>query len=218
MGNFDLGIIRNRLEALEETIIFRLLDRVQFKLNLPVYESGAILDRMHKSNEEICAKFGRFDAVEEKPFFDLSKDEINLTPQIREKYLGFLKTACENGDDNEYGSTAEADISALQAISKRIHYGSVYVAESKFQENPEGFTEAVLAGDKNKVVEMLRNVKAEEKVLQRVFDKCEKIQSAYSSPFRKTIESEIVKEFYKNTIIPLTIEGELQYFFRRIEK
>ena len=184
---------------------------------MPVYEAGAILDCMHKSNEEICEKFGRFNAIEEKPFFDFSRDEINLTAQIRENYLDFLKTACENGDDNEYGSTAETDIAALQAISKRIHYGSHYVAKSKFEEDPKGFTEAVIAGDTEKVVNMLRNPAKELLVLQRVFEKCEKIQAAYSSPFRKTINSEIIREFYKNTIIPLTIYGELQYFFRRVK-
>jgi len=216
MGKFDLNTIRNRLESLEETIIFRLLDRVQFKQNLPVYQAGAILDDMHKSVEEICAKYNRFNAVEEKSFFDLGKNEINLTAQIRRNYENFIKTACEIGDDSEYGSTAEADISALQTISKRIHYGSVYVAESKFEENPQAFTEAVMANDKEKVVEMLRNPAKEELVLSRVFEKCEKIQSAYTSQFRRTIDSKIIKEFYKNTIIPLTVEGELQYFFRRV--
>lgn len=218
MQDLDLNIVRNRLEALEETILFRLLDRAQFKLNLPVYEAGAILDSMHKSNEEICGKFGRFNAIEEKPFFDFSnKDDINLTAQIRKNYYEFLYNLCENGDDGEYGSTAEADIAALLAISKRIHYGSYYVAECKFQENPMGFTEAVAANNKEKVLEMLVNRKAEERVLQRIFEKCEKIQSAYSSPFRKTINPEIVREFYKKTIIPLTIEGELQYFFKRVK-
>jgi len=218
MLNFDLNIIRNRLEALEETIVFRLLDRAQFKLNLPVYETGAILDCMHKSNEEICGKFGRFNAIEEKPFFDFSnKNDINLTAQIRKNYYDFLYHLCENGDDGEYGSTAETDIAALLAISKRIHYGAFFIAECKFQENTSGFTEAILANNREKVLEMLTNRQTEERILLRVFEKCEKIQSAYTSQYRKTIDPQIVREFYKNTIIPLTIEGEVQYFFNRVK-
>ena len=46
---------------------------------------------------------------------------------------------CEDADDKrEYGSTANCDLNALQAISKRIHYGK-FVAEAKFQAQPEEY-------------------------------------------------------------------------------
>lgn len=34
-----------------------------------------------------------------------------------------LPAVCPSGDDGHYGSSANADIIALQAISKRVHYG-----------------------------------------------------------------------------------------------
>lgn len=36
------------------------------------------------------------------------------------------------GDDGNYGSAATLDLLALQALSKRIHYGK-FVAEAKFR-------------------------------------------------------------------------------------
>jgi hypothetical protein len=36
------------------------------------------------------------------------------------------------GDDGNYGSAATLDVLALQALSKRIHYGK-FVAEAKFR-------------------------------------------------------------------------------------
>lgn len=39
---------------------------------------------------------------------------------------------CERGDDKQHGSSVVCDVSALQAISRRVHLGK-FVAESKFQ-------------------------------------------------------------------------------------
>ena len=36
------------------------------------------------------------------------------------------------GDDNNYGSSSMLDVTLLQALSKRIHYG-MFVAEAKFR-------------------------------------------------------------------------------------
>jgi chorismate mutase len=247
MDKFDLTLIANRLESLEETIVFRLLDRVQYKLNPRIYSVDAfslpndvknisLLDYMHKFTEQIYAQLGRFTIAEEKPFFETlalnvdtgvihdreflcesAKNSINLTAEIKKHYNSFINTACENGDDSEYGSSAEADIAALIAISKRVHYGSFYVAESKFLKSPDDYVKAVKAGDEKAVMEMLTRREIEEKIILRVIEKCDKIQAAYTSNFRKAIDGKIVGAFYENAIIPLTKLGELQYLFRRCE-
>lgn len=49
------------------------------------------------------------------------------------------------GDDQQYGSSANCDIQALQALSKRIHYGK-FVAEAKFQERPEHYKHLIRTG------------------------------------------------------------------------
>ena len=244
MNEFDLTIIADRLEAMEETIISRILDRIQYKQNSAVYSTDKILlnnasplDYMHKLTEKIFAELGKFTVAEEKPFFkdtclsantaDTSivrkkepfgrniLNEINITAKIKEHYSSFVNTACETGDDNEYGSTAEADIAALTAISKRIHYGSFYVAESKFLLSPQKYVEAVKNNNENAVRDLLTRREIEEKIVSRVKKKCDKIQSAYTSKLRKKINSELIGNFYKNTIIPLTKDGETEYLFRR---
>jgi chorismate mutase len=245
MVNFDLAQIADRLESMEETIISRILDRMQYKKNSPVYSTDKVftadallspLDYMHKQTEQIFAQLGKFTVAEEKPFFSetslpinsnivqikelFGKDilsEINITGKIKEHYLSFINISCENGDDSEYGSTAEADISALLAVSKRIHYGSFYVAESKYLSNPSAYTEAVKANDKNAITQMLTRREVEEKIILRVQDKCEKIQNAYTSKLRKKIAPRLIGNFYEFTIIPLTKDGELKYLFRRCE-
>ena len=70
------------------------------------------------------------------------------------------------GDDEQYGSTVLADITVLQALSKRIHYGK-FVAESKYRSDPEGFQKLVDAGDADGVMKLLTNEKVEEQVLTR---------------------------------------------------
>jgi len=244
VDKFDLSAVADRLESLEETIIFRILDRAQYKLNSSVYSKNVfllpdetkdvcLLDYMHKFIEQVFARLGRFTISEEKPFFastawtegagiahekeDLCLDaieNINLTSKIKENYCGFVGDFCEKGDDGEYGSSAEADIAALIAISKRIHYGSFYVAQSKYRANPQAYVVAAKIGE-SEVKKLLVRREVEEKIAVRVTQKCDKIQSAYTSKFRKKIDPKLIEKFYTETIIPLTVIGETQYIFMR---
>jgi len=243
MNEFDLTLIADRLESMEETIIARILDRMQYKRNRAVYSTDKVLintlsplDYMHRLSEQIFAQLGKFTLAEEKPFFKdtalpintniVQKKErfcpnilnhINMTGEIKRRYISFINISCEDGDDNEYGSTAEADMSALAAISKRIHYGSFYVAESKFLSDPKKYIEAVKTQNENAVRELLTRREIEERIVSRVIDKCDKIQGAYTSKLRKKIDSRLIGDFYENTIIPLTKDGETKYLFRRCE-
>lgn len=84
-----------------------------------------------------------------------------------EKYLNVMVPAiAAKGDDEQHGSTVISDIAALQALSKRIHYGK-FVAESKYRSNPAGFKRLVEEGDADGVMELLTNAKVEEQVLTR---------------------------------------------------
>jgi chorismate mutase len=243
MDEFNLTMIADRLESMEETIISRILDRMQYKRNSAVYSTDKVfikdlspLDYMHKLSEQIFAQLGKFSVAEEKPFFrdtDLSinknivqkkehfcsniLNEINMTGEIKKHYVSFVKIFCEDGDDSEYGSSAEADIAALTAISKRIHYGSFYVAESKFLSESQKYVDAIKKRDENAVRALLTRKEIEEKIVLRVKEKCDKIQDAYTSKLRKKIDSQLIGNFYENTIIPLTKDGETLYLFRRCE-
>ena len=92
---------------------------------------------------------------------------LNWNKILLEKYLDVIVPAvCNGGDDEQYGSSCLADIAVLQALSKRVHFGK-FVAESKYQSNPEGFQKLVDANDADGVMELLTNAKVEEQVLTR---------------------------------------------------
>lgn len=98
---------------------------------------------------------------------DPAINELNWNPILYQKYLNVIVPAiAAKGDDEQYGSTCVTDTTALQALSKRIHYGK-FVAESKYRSNPEGFQRLVDAGDADGVMELLTNAKVEEQVLTR---------------------------------------------------
>jgi chorismate mutase len=204
--------IAARLEAFEESIIFRLADRVQYKLNSAIYSQKTFLNYMYKSVEQILDE-SKTIAAKENLCQDALKD-INLIENIKERYLDLLNIICEKGDDDEYSATSQADIEVMVAVSKRIHYGSFYVAESKFLSNSKNYIEAVKTG-KEAVIELLTRRDKEEKIIARVTKKLDKIQAIYTSKFRKKIVAKTIGNFYKDTIIPFTKEGEATYLLRR---
>ena len=54
----------------------------------------------------------------------LEPNDININSKIMEVYLNDIVPAiCKNTDDKNYGSSVTKDIEALQALSKRIHFG-----------------------------------------------------------------------------------------------
>ena len=98
---------------------------------------------------------------------DPAINDLNWNKILYEKYLNVIVPAISNkGDDEQYGSTVLADIAALQALSKRIHFGK-FVAESKYQSNPDEFQKLVDDGNADGVMELLTNAKVEEQVLTR---------------------------------------------------
>ncbi|KAK7317691.1 hypothetical protein RJT34_02126 [Clitoria ternatea] len=50
----------------------------------------------------------------------------------------------QGGDDGNYAQTAASDLSLLQAISRRIHYGK-FVAEVKFRDSPQDYEPLICA-------------------------------------------------------------------------
>jgi chorismate mutase len=97
----------------------------------------------------------RYTSPDEHPFFPeklvdpvlpllnyprkIQPNKVNLNQKILGIYLAkILPAICEEGDDQQHGSSVNADVAALQAISKRIHYGK-FVAEAKFSQNQEQY-------------------------------------------------------------------------------
>ena len=198
----ELGHIRSTLIRQEDTILFNLIERAQFKRNAAIYTAGAdflqgtgieepFVKHLLRETECSHAKARRYTSPDEKPF--LPRDELPLPvlpPQQipeRMKYLQsidvnygeailkryeeeILPLITKEGDDGQYGSAAVCDIQALQAISKRIHYGT-FVAESKFLAKTEEYTRLIKAGDRAGIMALLTNQAVEDRVIKRVQNK-----------------------------------------------
>jgi chorismate mutase len=242
-GKFDLAQIATVLEGLEETIIFMLINRGQFALNAVIYQpyrSGfdgagdlSLFGLRLKYHEEMDAVFGRFCVPEERPFskslprpkrtvnlpdtgLNLSDfNAVNMTDDILAAYLQLVPQICEPGDDGHYGSSAENDVAVLQALGRRIHFGALYVAESKYQSDPKKYRALAEAHDRDGLLAALTRADVEERILKRVADKVDHIQAAINPSVRRRIPSEEIMSFYRVHIIPLTKEGEIRYFLHR---
>ena len=235
--------IAENLEALEETIILRLIDRAQFKTNQIAYERGksgfqgeavkSLFELRLRYHEEMDAVFGRFLFPEERPFnrdlpeakrkvygvpavLDLPDfDAVNLTSEIKSRYLSLVPRICPGGDDGQYGSSTEHDVYALQAISRRIHYGAMFVAESKYRADRQLYDGLIQRNDRKGIAKQLTRPEVEEQICHRVVVKTDKIQAEANRRIRTLIEPEIVQDFYRHTVIPLTKEGEILYLLNR---
>ena len=238
-----LDRIAARLEGLEETIIYKLIDRAQFAENPIVYQPGksgfegsgdkSLFDLRLRYQEEMDSDFGRFSVPEERPFNrDLPKpkrnvvlpptgleiddlDAVNVTAEILEAYKQLLGQICLPGDDGHYGSSTEHDVYALQAIGRRIHYGALYVSESKYRSDPPAYDALIEKRDLGGLMEKLTRAEVEERILARIARKVDHIQSQINTDTRRTVPPSAIMTFYRNHVIPLTKEGEVRYFLNR---
>jgi chorismate mutase len=242
-GNFDLEKITSLLEGLEETIIFKLIDRAQFRLNPAVYMPGqsgfagaaqqSLFSLRLRSQEEMDARFGRFCVAEERPFCarlprprrtaalpptGLCIEDINavnLSGKILSTYLDLVPRICRKGDDGHYGSSVEHDVYALQAIARRIHYGALYVAESKFLHDRSRYTRLILEKDVKGLISLLTRPGVEDRIMVRIRDKVDFAQANVNRTSRHVIDSGVVFRFYRAAVIPLTKRGEVLYLLNR---
>ena len=119
---------------------------------------ASMLEFMLRENEQTGGKIRRYTSPDEHAFYPDSlpllvipamsypnplapaAEGININARIMDMYVNDLLPAlCQEGDDFNYGSTGLADVSNLQCLSKRIHYGK-FVAESSSGQAEE-FTE-----------------------------------------------------------------------------
>ncbi|MCU0609500.1 MAG: chorismate mutase [Chitinispirillaceae bacterium] len=243
---FEVETIAARLEGLEETIIGKLIDRAQFCANTRIYEPGksgftgeknrSLLEVRLLHQERIDSLFGRFSVPEERPCFPrLPKakrrafipdtglhiadfDLVNQTALIVQRYLALVPQICPSGDDGHYGSSVEHDVMAIQAIARRVHYGSLYIAESKFIASPDVFMPLVKDGDIRGIIERLTRKEVEARIIRRIAEKTAAAQSTINTKVRHRIDPALVASFYRDTIVPMTKSGEAQYLMHRINR
>jgi len=241
----DLSFIAARLEGLEETIIFKLIDRAQFCSNRSIYEpgkSGFSGDSIHSlfeirmiQQEQMDARFGRFCVPEEQPFtknipspqrqvsipetgLKLEKfDCISQVHEILTSYLGLIPQICAPGDDGQYGSSVEHDVYAIQAIARRIHYGSLYVAESKYINNKSEYSKLIKNGDIDAIMASLTRKEVEDRIIERIREKTVSTQTLVNRMVRNIVDPDIIADYYKKWIIPMTKKGEIAYLMNRLD-
>jgi chorismate mutase len=205
----------------------------------------SLFDVRLRYQEEMDAAFGRYQVPEERPFHtDLPAprrqvrlpdspldvddlDVVTVTPAIVCGYQGFLDRLCAPAagtaadpatvpvDDGQYGSSVEHDVLAIQAIARRVHFGALYVAESKYRSQPEAFNRMLDAADRQAVLHAITRPEVEKRILTRVAEKVDYVQATINESVRRRVERTVVLDLYRDLIIPLTKEGEVRYLFNR---
>jgi chorismate mutase len=233
--------VRNVLVRLEETIIFALIERAQFRRNDIVYRPEAFGDVLEglslmgyclRETERLHARLRRFTSPDEHPFFanlpapvlpalvyrdnPLRPNTINVNPDIRAAYeREMIPLVCAEGDDEQYGSSAVCDTVALPAISRRIHYGT-FVAESKYRARPGRFDPLLRAGDRAALLAAITDAAVERDVLRRVGRKARTHSRAVTAtaacpPF----DPRKVVEIYRRWIMPMNKAVQVEYLLQR---
>ncbi|RID55207.1 hypothetical protein BRARA_G02483 [Brassica rapa] len=149
--SLTLDSIRNSLIRQEDSIIFNLLERAQYRYNPDTYDEdaftmegfqGSLVEFMIRETEQLHAKVDRYKSPDEHPFFPQCLPEpvlppiqypqvlhhcadlININKKVWKMYFKqLLPRLVKPGDDGNSGSSALCDTMCLQILSKRIHYG-----------------------------------------------------------------------------------------------
>lgn len=202
----------------------------------------SFMDWYLQEQEKLQSLIRRYEAPDEYPFFPetlqkpilkplnyptiLHPNTVNVNHSIKRFYIEkFLPAICpdfgreDRGVSEEnYGSTATCDIACLQAISRRIHFGK-FVAESKFQAAPDKYTKLIRAGDRDGIGDSITNAAVEEQVLTRLALKARTYgtdPSTNTSGAPARINVEAVVSMYKDFVIPITKEVEIEYLMQRL--
>lgn len=244
-----LDSIRESLIRQEDSIIFNLLERSQYCFNAPTYDTsqfpfpgfeGSLVEFMVKETERLHSKVGRYKSPDEHSFFpdDLQEpllpplqypqvlhpaaSTININKEIWSVYFEeLLPRLAAEGDDGNYGSTALCDVSCLQAISRRIHYGK-FVAEAKFRDSSKDYEPAIRAQDREALMNLLTFENVEAMVQRRVelktmaYGQEVNLDGATATPVYK-IQPSLVAGLYAKWVMPLTKKVQVEYLLRRLD-
>ncbi|GAA5820274.1 hypothetical protein JCM10212_000395 [Sporobolomyces blumeae] len=161
---------------------------------------------------------------------------INVNRQIMEFYTESIVPAItkplKTNDDGNYGSAATRDLECLQAISRRIHYG-MFVSESKFLSAPSAFIPHIVTPNPTQLESLITKPAVEAALLVRLAKKARWYGAELGpdgEPLREEaslggggdrdkgrVDVEEVVRLYREYIIPLTKEVEVEYLLHRLD-
>eukprot|EP00419_Tripos_fusus_P034581 CAMPEP_0172776006 /NCGR_PEP_ID=MMETSP1074-20121228/199067_1 /TAXON_ID=2916 /ORGANISM="Ceratium fusus, Strain PA161109" /LENGTH=278 /DNA_ID=CAMNT_0013612707 /DNA_START=15 /DNA_END=847 /DNA_ORIENTATION=+ len=259
----DLNHIRRSLMRMEDSIIFSLIERSQYKTNFPVYEpdckqlgefrlhqlksagsNGCLGDWFIYQTECLHSQVCRYKHPTEFAFFPplpepylgaTSPDSADTVPilapvpkeaVVNGKLLEIFRTKivptiCEEGDDGNHGSTSCQDVHSLQTMATRIYYG-LFVAESKFRSERETASNLIRARDREGLMAFVTKPEVEAKNISRVILKAETFsqnipQESEDGAKTYKINGEYVGTVFRDYIMPLTKEVEVEYLLARLD-
>ncbi|KAK9896438.1 chorismate mutase [Cystobasidium minutum MCA 4210] len=217
---------------------------------------GSWLDWFLRETESMHAKVRRYESPDEYSFTPkelLSKpilpplnyprllhpNNVNVNDKIKDFYINKIIPAITSratsqlkggvtDDDGNYGSAACRDVEALQAISRRIHYG-MFVSESKFRSAPADFIPHIYSRNTEALAGLITKPAVEAALLKRLAKKAAFYgQELDAAGNPKTTLDQVEKEnlkidveevvaLYRDYIIPLTKEVEVEYLLTRLQ-
>ncbi|KAH0541293.1 hypothetical protein FGG08_004217 [Glutinoglossum americanum] len=206
-------------------------------LNIP-NSNLSFFDWIFREQERLFSLLRRYQSPDEYPFYPdalqepilqplnypkiLHPNTVNVNEKLKKCYIEYiLPAACSSQDRGEakehYGSAAVGDVACLQALSRRIHFGK-FVAESKFRKETELYEKMIKAGDREGIAAAITDEKVEKKVLERLRLKAKTYGTdpSIGSESPGKINVDAVVAIYKDWVIPLTKEVEVEYLMQRL--
>lgn len=197
MSPNHLQTIRETLESLEEPIIFSLAERAKYTFHP---ENTQLFHRFWKKQNKIKSKLRA--PQPEAAFYKLFHSvEAKL---LSFYFLNFLPVNCGSYELST-ASVFFKDLHVLFQISERMQLG-ICVAKAKFQTNPELYRTLAAENNSEEINKQLTNNEIEQKILLRVEDKTKRFNSV-----NPAFNPHAAVSFFKDCIIPLTKEIELEY-------
>ena len=199
--------------------------------------SGSFLDYFLHEIECVHAKVRRYASPDEYPFTTglpqpilppltypdgvLVQNSINVNYKVKSIYVERILPALCRHDDGHYGSSATKDVEVLQLLSRRIHYGK-FVAEAKFREQRDEYVRLIQNKDREGLMRLLTNDDVEKRLLERLRVKAmtygqELTGGVSDTPAHLRIPVNLVTDMYRDYVIPLTKEVEVEYLLIRLD-
>lgn len=148
-------------------------------------------------------------------------NNVNVNGKLKASYIhNILPRSCTSTGEapQNFGSSATCDVMCLQALSRRIHFGK-FVAEAKFLQETERFVKLIKTEDRKGIDEAITNSKVEQQVLDRLRLKAATYgkdpSTGADGPVK--IDADEVMGMYRDYVIPLTKEVEVEYLMQRLK-
>ncbi|OLP97987.1 Chorismate mutase [Symbiodinium microadriaticum] len=219
----DLNNIRSVLQRMEDSIIFSLIERSQYRVNKAVYDADH--PQLGAFRQHQLKAAGSNGCLGAEPVLAPVPAEAKVNQRLLELYrTKMIPSLCEEGDDGNHGSTAVQDVHVLQTMSTRIYFG-LFVAESKFRSEKAKATALIEAKDAEGLTAFITKPEVEARNVKRVILKAKTFSqniagaqgSSDAEPATYKVNAEYIGTLFQEYIMPLTKDVEVAYLLSRLD-